>query len=305
MNITKSLHGCSGLYEYLKRAFKESIADILSIIKSSGDKDLHDAVSTLKLLVCSPRQTYDARKLSFPFSRKLYNEVANSFQFPRAVVGYAAAEGTMINEFEAFDGGSGLVCVMKSRKLLISYDIATSSTCALLWGLCAHEIQKLIAEIERLKDAAPMISALIASWLNVVSQLRGRYFVDRKLAILKIERMIGLHWSSDTPKSNSLRDIDFQELTRRLMVLCNAWDDTAIDFQLGLISRLLDTDVFPMNEFMKVTGPTSLPVHRSLLQTKNVLIGIRNSNDEIKQRANVALQTVSLLPLRYGPCNKD
>ena len=79
------------------------------------------------------------------------------------------------------------------------------------------------------------------------------------------------------------------------MILNNAWDDTAIDFQLDLISRFLDVKEHSINHLVKTEGPISTSLRVRLVQIKDLLSGLRGSNEEIKQRATIILQTVSMI----------
>ena len=251
--------------------------------------------SSLRMLAGSPRQKTVANGVVLPFSRNLYDEIATAFQLPSAVIGYVVAAGSTITEFEAFHGGSGILAVLNSRKMAITHDPVTCTTYALVMGLCIHERLKLIEELERFQAATPLVAALVTAWLSVSSQLRGRKFVDRKLAILDIESEIGVHWSSDPAKKTSLRRIDFAGLTRRLTTLNNAWDDTAIDFQLKMISKLIDVREDSVIDLLRCEQPMSRPLRLRLMQIKDLLTGLRTGNEEIKQRATIVLQTVSMI----------
>ena len=93
----------------------------------------------------------------------------------------------MITEFEAFEGGFGIFAVLKSRKLVITFDPRTETTYALAIGLCVHERQKFIKELTDFQLTTPFVASGAASWVSVTSQLRARSFLHRKELILAIE----------------------------------------------------------------------------------------------------------------------
>ena len=85
---------------------------------------------------------------------------------------------------------------------------------------------------------------------------------------------------------------DLERLTRQLMNLSNAWDDTAVNLHLELISKFLHAADNSLEDLLRV-HPISKALRNRFVQLKNLLTGVRDINEEIKHRANIVLQTVS------------
>ena len=253
----------------------------------------HGVAAKLRVFLCSPRRESAGSGIFFPFSRDLYSKIASCFHLPPAIIGYVNAEGISLTDFEAFEGGYGILAVLKRRTVVVTYDPAAVTTYVFVLGLYTHETDNFIEELKCFKTATPVVVAMITSWISVNTQLRARSFVDKKLAILNIEAEIGLHTSSDRLIQKDLRNVNFQVLTREGMILNNAWDDTAIAFQLNLISWILDGRGHFKNDAMKVDQQTSPSLRLRLVQIRDLLNGLHAGNKEIQRRANILLQTVS------------
>ena len=160
---------------------------------------------------------------------------------------------------------------------------------------CEHERKKFVEDLRKLQAAVPLIAGATSSWLTVISELRAWTFVDRKFAILNIEKEIGMRLASELNKRDDLSNIDFKGLTRALMNLRNTWDSTAFEFKLDLISRILD----PMDERLLSNYLRSQKMTPSLRlclwQAKDRVIGLQRTGTEIQRRAETVLQTVSTM----------
>ena len=250
--------------------------------------------ASLRMLLCAPRGESESHCVVLPFPRSLYAEIAKSFQLPSAFLGHATAEGKMVSQFEAFEGGWGVLVMMKRRKLVATYDPSTETLYVLMMGHCQHERERFVNELRHYKETTPLIAAVLASWVSVVSQIRAWAFVDKKMALLRIESELGMLWNGENDSPKDLLRLNFETLIMKLVNLNGAWNGTAIDLQLDLITRLLDKDQHSFERLM-AGQELSETLRRRLVETKDLLSGLLVTNTEIQHRANIQLQIVSTL----------
>lgn len=229
--------------------------------------------------------------VAFSVSRDVYANIERAFDIDQAVIGYLTAEGAMISEIEAFDHGYGLLVALKRKHLIVTHNPASNKTYVMIGGFCHHEAENLTSILKLFQNETPTVTAVVVAWLLVVSQHRARSFLDNKEMMLSIEGKIGLHFAhrrdDETPLRSSLR-----VLTQELMLLNNAWDESANQFHLDLIEKLLGMrKTFVLESLASEPYPSPrLCLHLS--QLRSLLTGLQLMRREIQQRADTARQTV-------------
>lgn len=248
----------------------------------------------MRLLAGSPRERAPALR-GLPWSHEKYEEIAAAFKLPADFPGSSCVEGQLITEYQAFDGGFGLLILLNRRAFNITYDPTTRTMYALLTGLYHDETKGLIKHFKDLCKSTPFITAIVASWLSVVSHFRGWKFAERRLAISDIERQFGMHWSDDINTHRDLKSMNFEVLTRKLTVLHGVlgWDECASQLCLDLISRFLTGEESFLNDHLQQQAHTmSNKLRLRLCQIRDSHVGLRLGNNEIQRRASNNLQTV-------------
>ena len=246
------------------------------------------------MLVCTPKEFAKALVINYPASRDVYTEIEGAFHIDPGVIEHVAAEGcTTPMEFEAFHGGYGLFMILKRKHLVITYDPASSTTYVLAKCSCYHEAQTFINFVQQYEADAPTVTAVVVSWMSEASQLRARSFLDNKRVILTIERQMGMRLGNKGNERH-LKNSNLQKHTQNLMLLNNAWDGSAIDFHLKLISMFSDLTAHFVLDSLTSAPPPSRNLRLQMTQLRSLLTGLQAMQREIQQRADTVRLTVSI-----------
>ena len=228
----------------------------------------------------------------FPVSRSTYSNIEQTFGLDLALKGHVAAEGIMITEFKAFDDGHGIFAISKRRHLAVTYDPASATTYVLARCNASQEAEEFLSLLQGFQAEVPTTTAVVVAWSLKIAQLRASIYLEQKRAILMIEEEVGLYSWTENPRKHLDRS-DLHRLTQQLMALSNAWDGTAINFQLELINRFSNLDKHSVLESLIAEPRPSPNLRLHMSQLRDLLVGLRTMNREIQQRAEVVLQTVS------------
>ena len=239
-----------------------------------------------------------ARLRPFPFSRKVYSSVAETFHLPSAFIGHLTAQVSFMTMFKAHGSAFGILGILNRKSIAITYDAALGSSYGLVIGLGEHEANKLIEDFGHCQGSVPDIVAVVTSWLSVTAQTRGRRYVKRHIAITDLEKEGGMHRRDDLTKNRNLRSIEFDVLTRKLTVLgaLLAEDEGAIHVQLNMIDTFLtlSNGLHKDNEQSGDAYKERTTTMR-LNQLRNLLHGLRSGTMYTQQRVKLQLQTVSIV----------
>lgn len=253
-----------------------------------------DSVKTrLRCLVCIAASHIDTKVVVVPVTRQVWHRIEQTFDIDSAVLGYIVAEGANVFEFEAFNGGYGLLAILKRQHIIITHDPATSTTNVLARAVCDHDAKVLVDCLANACTGTPLLTAILVSWITATMPMRVRAVQGNKRDLLSIERDTGLH-SEFEHKHARLQRNDLLILTQQLMVLRNAATDTALQFYSDLLEHISHWEQHFVIESL-IRQPT--PSQQLRIQMAQIRSQIKNSQTmrhELDRRADVLIQTVSL-----------
>lgn len=268
----------------------------LTRLQPSGNAEVREpslAKAGLRVLVCVAADHIDTDVVIVPVTQEVYHRIEQTFNIDAAVLGYIIAEGVTVFEFEAFNGGHGLLAILKRQHIVITHDATTSSTNVLARAVRDHDAKALVDLLANFCTETSLVTAILVSWMTITLQYRVRAIQDIKRALLSIERETGLH-SEFENKHARLERKDLLILTQQLMRLRNASADTALQFHMDVLEILSDWKQHFVIESL-IRQPA--PCRRIRIQMSQIRSQIKNSQiirHEVDRRADVLLQTVSL-----------
>lgn len=245
----------------------------------------------MRALVCVAARPLNTGVVIVPVTRNVYDKIEKTFNLDRGVLGYIIAEGVAAIEFKAFNGGFGLLAILKLKHIVITYDPATTTTYVLARTTCDHEADVFIDLLKKTCTETPLVTAILASWITEMLQLRVRVVQDKKRAILSIERKTGLHSEFETKHARFERK-DLLVLTHEFMLMKNAAGDTALKFLLELLEGTSDLEKKFAIESLISQPPPSKELRIRISQLRRHINNSQIIREEIDRRADVLLQTV-------------
>jgi hypothetical protein len=136
--------------------------------------------------------------------------------------------------------------------------------------------------------------------MNVMTETRARRLVERKVAATALEIEADMHWSEESRLKRTLRDLDFEAITRKLSILLTqlAFDEVAIDQVDRLVDKLKILQIEYVRDCCQPTQAEQDAFKLPFEQAQELLFGLRMATKQIVQRTNVQLQTVGRFPQR-------
>lgn len=273
------------------------------------------STDTYILSIAAPLEKTWPNRRRYPLSLQIFKEIVAAFRVPSSFINIAISCTTLTFELEdeSLNSGRprfshseagckehdpiGVVASLGPWSLAVTFDRDTQTTYGLALGLCEHQAARLLDTMRASIDEMTLPMSLPLMWLNILGELRARRVMGRQDAITRSEADIGIHWSKDGEQiNNSLRDVDFDNLTRRLTVIGSevAWDIHALEAQSTMadafenVQRLLDS-----SGLMLQSDSRAAKAFRTRLRYARQLIrGLRTWTVYTQQRAHVQLQTV-------------
>ncbi|KAF2743470.1 hypothetical protein M011DRAFT_221915 [Sporormia fimetaria CBS 119925] len=200
----------------------------------------------------------------------------------------AARWAAFIVQF-AFDlSHAGFLTTLGSAALAVTYDKTTRNTYCFVIGLCDHQLERFIDEIDKLKQHAldPRLPATI--WQAVLTDVRFIRAAHRRVKLEAIQLQTGMHLTIEQSLLKKAA-LDIDAITHKVTVLwhCLAWDEFALKTLIQSHKKL--DQVFP-------------ETHRSSTKNRELDIRRRNAYDLLNslqsrtassiQHANIELLTV-------------
>lgn len=135
----------------------------------SGREDAIEVKTKFRVLSTSPLGNLQETVKAFPLSIDMYTKIQSKLKIDPCFQRFFAAEGFLTSEFESFEGGYGLMVVLKRKSFVVTFDPATSTTFVLIIGLCTHEINEFITVMKRLDTEGSTLTAIVVSWISVTT----------------------------------------------------------------------------------------------------------------------------------------
>lgn len=235
-------------------------------------------------------------------------QIMEAFNIPSPSINIIAAHTTIAMDFDtvqdlhapatANSKRNGVICVLGSIALAMSYNTATKLTTGVVLGLCSHQASRLISLAQSIPEVSqvPMMLALL--FIHILSETRAHRVLGRKQAIVRLEVDLGVHWSVQADMRP--QDMRLEAATRQLTVYGSEvpWDVHAIEAQLEMVALVSEVQESITNHNSPYEKHSSAMVafrarSRRIRQTLSGLMHWARYN---QQRIQVQLQTVGRCP---------
>ena len=251
-----------------------------------------DVKAGIRMLVLALYDHEDTDVVIYPVPRECYTAIEQTFKIDSTALDAIVAEGFLISEFRCFENGAGVLMIRKKEHLVMTYDPAAATTYVLAGVVCSHEAIAL-TNLVTTHHQEPSTFAFIAfSWITQMLPARASAILYKKRRLLRIERKMGIFAAFDTEHSR-LKRKGFLEITQELMLLKNSSDESALDFYLDVLNTFSTMKIHFELPLLATQGALSPELRVQVSQLRSIIRGLQTLKQEIVQRADIVLQTVS------------
>ena len=235
-----------------------------------------------------------------------------AFSIPSPSINIIAAHTTIAMDFDtvqdlhapatANSQRNGVICVLGSIALAMSYNTATKLTTGVVLGLCSHQASRLISLVQSIPEVSQIPMMLPLLFVHILSETRAHRVLGRKQAIVRLEVDLGVHWSVQADMRP--RDMSLEAATRQLTVYGSEvpWDVHAIEAQLEMVTLVSEVqEVIIQNTPYANHTPEIVAFRARSRRIRQTLSGLLHWARYNQQRIQVQLQTVGRSP--STPCN--
>lgn len=227
-----------------------------------------------------------------------------AFNIPSPSINAIAAHTTIAMDFDTVEDlhspttanskRTGIICILGSIALAMSYNAARKLTTGVVLGLCSHQASRLTSLVQSIPEVSQVPMMLPLLFINILSETRAHRVLGRKQAIVRLEVDLGVHWSVQADLRP--QDMSLEAATRQLTVYGSEvpWDIHSIDAQLEMVTLVSEVQESINDQHAPYTKHSSAMVafrarSRRIRQTLSGLMHWAKYN---QQRIQVQLQTV-------------
>ncbi|GAB7333756.1 hypothetical protein MBLNU13_g05283t2 [Cladosporium sp. NU13] len=227
-----------------------------------------------------------------------------AFNVPAPSINVIAAHTTIAMDFDTVQDlnaptttsskRTGILCVLGSIALAMSYSTATKLTTGVVLGFCSHQAARLTSLVQSIPDVSQVPMMLPLLFINILSETRAHRILGRKQAIVRLEVDLGVHWGVQADLRP--QDMSLETATRQLTV-CGSevpWDVHSIEAQLEMVTLVSEVQDSINDQSAPYSKHSSAMVafrarSRRIRQTLSGLMHWARYN---QQRIQVQLQTI-------------
>jgi hypothetical protein len=231
-------------------------------------------------------------------------QIMGAFNIPAPCINIIAAHTTIAMDFDtvqdlhspatANSKRTGIICVLGSIALVMSYNTATKLTTGVVLGLCNHQASRLISLVQSIPEVSQVPMMLPLLLINILSETRAHRVLGRKQAIVRLEVDLGVHWSVQADLRP--QDMSLEAATRQLTVYGSEvpWDVHSIDAQLEMVTLVSEVQESINDQHATYTKHSSAMVafRARSRRVRQTLSGLMHWAKYNQQRIQVQLQTV-------------
>lgn len=244
----------------------------------------------------------------YPLTLESMEQIMEAFNVPAPSINVIAAHTTIAMDFDTVQDlnaptttsskRTGILCVLGSIALAMSYNTATKLTTGVVLGFCSHQAAGLTSLVQSIPEVSQVPMMLPLLFINILSETRAHRTLGRKQAIVRLEVDLGVHWSVQADLRP--QDMSLETATRQLTVYGSEvpWDVHSIEAQLEmvtLVSELQDSINDQSAPYSKHSSAMVAFRARSR-RIRQTLSGLMHWARYNQQRIQVQLQTVGRSP---------